>query len=297
MYFKNATIYGLDTANISAEHLADKLSTRRFQPCGSQDMVSRGWTSPTDDDRFVLAVTGHFLFSMTVEQKILPAAVINQVAAEKAELIKDQQGYKPGRKQMKEIKEAVLQELLPKAFTRRKRIFVWIDTHNNLIAIDTPSPRVAEDVIDALRITLDALPIELIRTAQSPTAAMTGWLAGGEAPGAFTIDQDCELRAVTDEKAAVRYVHHSLDGNDVRDHLAAGKLPTRVALTFDDRVAFVLTDKMVLKRIAFLDVVKEEAGRQAETADMQIEAEFALMSGELSRMFKALVEALGGTAT
>ena len=84
MYFKNATIYGLDTANISAEHLADKISIRRFQPCGSQDMVSRGWTSPTDDDRFVLAVTGQFLFSMTVEQKILPAAVINQVAAAKA---------------------------------------------------------------------------------------------------------------------------------------------------------------------------------------------------------------------
>ena len=298
MWFRNLQLYRLpENWDLSADTLADKLAARPFQPCGSQDMASRGWTSPTRDDRFVLAVGGHYLIALAVEQKLLPSSVVNQVAADKAELIEAQQGYKPGRKQMKEIKEAVLQELLPRAFTRCRSLMAWIDPKGGWLAVDAASPARAEDLLDYLRDTLDALPVKLVRTQQSPVRAMTGWLAGGEAPGAFTIDQDCELRAVTDEKAAVRYVHHSLDGNDVRDHLAAGKLPTRVALTFDDRVAFVLTDKMVLKRIAFLDVVKEEAGRQAETADMQIEAEFALMSGELSRMFKALVEALGGTAT
>ncbi|HNC80117.1 MAG TPA: recombination-associated protein RdgC, partial [Rhodocyclaceae bacterium] len=102
------------------------------------------------------------------------------------------------------------------------------------------------------------------------------------------------LRAVTDEKAAVRYVRHALDGQDVQDHLAAGKLPTRLALTFDDRIALLLTEKLEIKRIAFLDVVKEEAERQAETADLQMEADFALMTGELSRLIPALLEALGG---
>ena len=295
MWFRNLQLYRLpENWDLSADTLADKLAARPFQPCGSQDMASRGWTSPTRDDRFVLAVGGHYLIALAVEQKLLPSSVVNQVAADKAELIEAQQGYKPGRKQMKEIKEAVLQELLPRAFTRRRTMWAWIDPKGGWLAVDAASPARAEDVLDALRDTLDALPVKLLKTQQSPVSAMTGWLAGGEAPGAFTIDQDCELRAVTDEKAAVRYVRHALDGQDVQDHLAAGKLPTRLALTFDDRIALLLTEKLEIKRIAFLDVVKEEAERQAETADLQMEADFTLMTGELSRLIPALLEALGG---
>jgi recombination associated protein RdgC len=65
-------------------------------------------------------------------------------------------------------------------------------------------------------------------------------------------------------------------------------------MTFDDRVSFILTEKMEIKRVAFLDVIKEEAEKQADAADMQMEADFALMSGELSRLIPALIEVLGG---
>lgn len=295
MWFRNLQIYRLpENWAISADTLQEKLSARPFQPCGSQDMASRGWSSPTKDDRFVLAVKGHFLISLAVEQKLLPSSVVNEVAADKAEMIEAQQGYKPGRKQMKEIKEAVLQELLPRAFTRRRRVFAWIGPMGGWLVIDAASPARAEEVLEALRDTLDALPVKMVRTKQSPVSVMTGWLAANEAAGAFSIDQDCELRAVSDEKAAVRYVRHALDGKDVQDHLAAGKLPTRLALTFDDRVSFILTEKMEVKRVAFLDIIKEEAEKMADAADMQMEADFALMSGELSRLIPALLEALGG---
>ena len=295
MWFRNLQIYRLpENWAISADTLQEKLSARPFQPCGSQDMASRGWSSPTKDDRFVLAVKGHFLISLAVEQKLLPSSVVNEVAADKAEMIEAQQGYKPGRKQMKEIKEAVLQELLPRAFTRRRRVFAWIDPMGGWLVIDAASPARAEEVLEALRDTLDELPVKMVKTKLSPVSVMTGWLAANEASGNFTIDLDCELRAVTDEKAAVRYVRHALDGKDVQDHLAAGKLPTRLALTFDDRVSFVLTEKMEIKRVAFLDIIKEEADKNAESADMQMEADFALMSGELSRLIPALLEVLGG---
>ena len=123
MWFKNLQIYRLPVNwGLTADTLQEKLSARPFQPCGSQDMASRGWSSPTKDDRFVLAVGGHFLISLAVEQKLLPSSVVNEVAADKAEMIEAQQGYKPGRKQMKEIKEAVLQELLPRAITRRRMV-------------------------------------------------------------------------------------------------------------------------------------------------------------------------------
>ena len=294
MFFKNAQIYRLGGNDLTAEQLQAKLSARPIQPCGSQDMSSRGWSSPTNDDRFVLAVGGHYLVALTVEFKLLPAAVISEEAAKKAGLIEEQQGYKVGRKQMKEIKEAVLQELLPRAFTRRRRTFAWIDPVGGWLVIDAASPGRAEEVLYALRDSLDELPVKMVKTQLSPVSVMTAWLAAGQAEHGFTIDRDCELRAVTDEKAAVRYVHHSLDGSDVQDHLAAGKLPTKIALTYADRLSFVLTDGMEIRRLQFLDVIKEEAERQAESSDMQAEADFAIMSGELQQMLAALVQALGG---
>ena len=297
MWFKNIQLYRLPIKwAITAEQLQEKLSARPFQGCGSQDMGSRGWTSPTKDDRFVMDVGGQLQIALMIEHKLLPAAVINEVAAEKATDIEDQQGFKPGRKQMKEIKEAVLQELLPRAFTRRRACYAWIDPEGGWLAIDATSASKAEEILDALRDTLDEFPVKMVKTMLSPVSVMSNCLASDEAPAGFTIDQDCELRAVTDEKASVRYSRHALDGKDVHDHLAAGKLPTRLAMTFDDRISFVLTEKMEIKRLAFLDIIKEQAERQADATDMQAESDFALMAGELSRLIPQLIAALGGEA-
>lgn len=296
MWFKNLQLYRLPARwDLGADVLEDQLARKRFAPCGSQDQETRGWLSPTNDDFLVHRVGGHWLIALGVEQKLLPSSVVKQEAEERAEDIELRQGYKPGRKQMKELREQVMQELLPRAFTRRRKAFAWIDPVGGWLGIDAPSQARAEDVLEVLRQSLDALPLGLLRTELSPAGAMADWLAGGEAPSGFTIDQDCELRAVSEDKAAVRYVRHALDGDEVRAHLEAGKLPTRLALTFDDRISFVLTEKLEVKRLDFLEVVREkldDAG--AEDARALFDAGFALMTGELGRLIPALVEALGG---
>ena len=104
--------------------------------------------------------------------------------------------------------------------------------------------------------------------------------------------------AAGEEKAAVRYVRHPLDGDEIsgeiKAHLASGKMPTKLALTWDDRISFVLGEKMEIKRLAFLDLLKEQAEKDAEHADEQFDADFALMTGEFARFLPQLVEALGG---
>ncbi len=296
MWFRNLQLYRLPVRwNASAEAMAEQLARRRFQPCSSQDMESRGWVSPVGDDTLVHAVGGHWLIALGVENRLLPAAVVRQEADERAEEIALQQGYKPGRKQMRELREEVARELMPRAFTRRRRVHAWIDPEGGWLGIDAPSQARAEDVLETLRQTLDVLPLALLRTERSPASAMADWLASGEAPAGFTIDQDCELRAVGDERAAVRYVRHSLEGDEVRGHLQAGKMPTRLALTWDDRVSFILTEKLEVKRLDFLDVVKEELEESgAEDARALFDSGFALMTGELRRLLPGLVEALGG---
>jgi recombination associated protein RdgC len=162
--------------------------------------------------------------------------------------------------------------------------------------IDAASPAKAEEVLEHLKLTLDDLPLKLFRTRSAPGTAMTGWLAGQEAPAGFTIDRDCELRAAGEEKAVVRYVRHPLDGDEIGKHITAGKAVTRLALTWRDRISFVLTEQLQVKRLAFLDVLKEDAERQVEGGDDLFEANFALMSGELPQLLSDLAAALDGEA-
>ncbi len=223
--------------------------------------------------------------------------MINEEVRERAEKLTEEQGYAPGRKALRELKERVTEELMPRAFTKKRTTFVWVDPQKGWFVVDAGSQGKAEEVIEHLRFCLDDFPLKPLHTQVSPQAAMADWLAGGEAPHGFTIDRDCELKSIGEEKAAVRYVRHPLGdevSGEIKAHLTAGKLPTKLALTWDERISFVLGEKLEIKLLAFLDLLKEEAEKNAERADEQFDADFALMTGELSRFLPQLVEALGG---
>jgi recombination associated protein RdgC len=297
MWFKNLQIYRLPSAwNITADRLSEQLARHPFQPCSSLDMQSRGWISPRDDGSLVFSLNRQMLIGLGVEQKLLPASVVNQFAKDRIAEIEEQQGYRPGRKQVREIKERVTEELLPRAFGRRRTTFAWIDPVNGWLVLDAANAAKAEEALELLRKSVDDLPLSLVRTQRSPVSAMTDWLATGDAPSRFTIDRDCELRATGEEQATVRYARHALDAEEIRRHIAAGKQATRLALTWNDRISFVLTEQLEVKRLAFLDLIKEEAESQAETADEQFDADFALMTGELAQFLPDLLAALGGEA-
>ena len=299
MWFKNLQIYRLPTPwNIELAKFDELLSRAPFNRCPSNEPLSKGWISPRRDDSLVFSLGGQWLIALAVEQRLLPSSVVNDEVKDRAEAMEAQQGYAPGRKQLKELRERVTEELMPRAFTRRRTTFVWIDPKNGWFCVDASSPGKAEEVIEHLRHCLDEFPLTMLHTQVSPTSAMADWLAGGDAPAGFTIDRDCELKAAGEEKAAVRYVRHPLDGDEIageiKAHLASGKLPTKLALTWDDRISFVLSEKLEIKRLAFLDLLKEQAEKTAEHADEQFDADFALMTGEFARFLPHVVEALGG---
>ena len=299
MWFKNLQIYRLPTPwNIELAKFEELLGRGPFVKCPSNQPMSHGWVSPRKDGTLVYSLGGQWLIALAVEQRLLPSSVVNDEVKERAELMEAEQGYAPGRKQLKELRERITDELMPRAFTRRRSTFVWIDPKNGWFCVDAGSPGKAEEVIEHLRNCLDEFPLTMLHTQLSPTSAMADWLAGGDVPAGFTIDRDCELKAVGEEKAAVRYVRHPLDGDEIageiKAHLASGKLPTKLALTWDDRISFVLSEKLEIKRLAFLDLLKEQAEKTAEHADEQFDADFALMTGEFARFLPQVIEALGG---
>ncbi|XHO03729.1 Recombination-associated protein RdgC [Ralstonia syzygii] len=257
-------------------------------------MQSFGWASPRDDGALVYSINRQMLLVFRAEKKLLPASVVNQVTKARALEVEEQQGFKLGRKQLRELKEQVTDELLPRAFTIRRDTRVWIDTANGWLVIDAAAQALADDVRDLLVKSIDQLPLASVRVALSPVAAMTDWLLSGEAPGGFTVDQDAELRSSGEGGATVRYVGHALEADDMRRHIEAGKQCMRLAMTWDNRISFVLTPSLTIKRVTPLDVIKEAEDPTAQNDDERFESDVTLMMGELGRMLTDLVDILGG---
>jgi recombination associated protein RdgC len=294
MWFKNLVVHKLPAGfSAKSDDLERKFAHHSLQPCGGLQMESRGWICPHEDGLFLFQQRHQYLLALGVEQKILPASVIRQEAETRAEDIARRQGRPVGRKQMRELKDQVTDELLPRALSRRRTTHGWIDAANGWLAIDAAADAKAEQFMEVLRSTEDTLLAKRLETQRTPASAMAEWLVRGEAPGAFGIDQDLELRSADASKATVRYARHNLEGKEIRDHIAGGKTVVRLGLTWNDKISFVLTEFLQIKRLTFLDLLKESSGTEAEDKDEQFEIEFALMTGELALMLADLVKALG----
>ena len=295
MWFKNLQVYRLPPGvSMDLVRLDEQLAAHALPGCGSMDMQSAGWVSPRGDERFLHVLNQQVLLAFAQEQKLLPAAIVNQFAQDRAEQISAQEGRPVGRRELRELKERITDELLPRAFVRRRITWAWIDPVAGWLAVDAAAKTKAEELLGHLIKSVDEMPAKLLKTQLSPGTAMTAWLTEGEAPAGFTLDRDLELRAPGDERATVRYVRHALEGEEIRAHIAEGKGATRLGMTWNDRISFVLTEDLQIKRLAFLDILKEEAEGQAESEAERLDLDFALMTGELSRLIAALVEALGG---
>lgn len=275
------------------ERLVEGLGKSTFQPCAGTEMSRSGWVSPKADGNLLARSNGHYLLRLRTESRLLPAAVIAKETRARAAVIEERQGYKLGRREMSELKDAVTVDLIPKAFTRDRYTNVWFDPMTSRIVVDTSSPTVADDAMMLLTRHVEFMNIRPLYASLSPVSAMTAWLADDEAPDGFTIDRDTELRSSTQSKAAVRYVRHALEAEDMRRHIEHGKQCTRLALTWRDRISFTLTEQMTVKRITPLDVLTEQE-RAGEREEDQFDADLTLMAGELSGLITDLVAALGG---
>lgn len=293
MWFKNLRIYRLPHHwAMTVDQLAAYLLTQTYTPLQSLETVTHGWVPPTGAD-LVHSVNKQMLLTLCTEKKLLPSAVIALATKEKAASIEDMQGFRPGRKQMKEIKEQVTDELLPKAFTTLHHTRIWIDPVNGWLVVDSASPSRADTALKFLIKSIDKLPLETLYVAKSASASMTDWLVADEAPTGFTVDQDAELRHSGEGKATVRYTRHTLEVADLQRHIAAGKRCTRLALTWSDKISFVLDESLCLKRVTPLDVLKENGGDASNEAE-RFDSDFLLMTGELNMLLGDLLTAFGG---
>jgi recombination associated protein RdgC len=292
--FKNVMVYRIAEGwRPSLEQIEQALDAERFVPCGASQEKAIGWVEPRGEAHgpLVEAVSGQRIFKLKIETKGVPGSVVTRKAKERSTQIEATEGRKPGKKEMKEIKEDVKMSLMPMAFSKESSVWVWIDPKADLLVMDAGSQAKADEVVTMLVKSFAGLSLTLLNTQMSPQSAMATWLISQESPAGFSVDRECELKAADESKSVVRYVRHPLDTDEVKLHVQSGKLPTRLAMTWEGRVSFSLTEALQLKKVAFLDVVFEATSTEK---DEGFDADVAIATGELRKLLPDLLEALGG---
>lgn len=297
MWFKNLQLYRLtDPSAVDGAKLGEALQKRAFVAAGQLDRLSAGWIPPAAHapDLYAYQNGDTWLIALKTEEKILPSSVVKDFAAERIADIEDKEARKVGKKEAREIRERVAEELLPRAFSRSRVVRALIDVEGGWIWVDVGTPARAELLLQTLRETLGSLPTRLVNTQMDPVTAMTTWLEHG-APEPFTLDADCTLKAPGDGGAQITCRRHDLAAEEILHHLKAGKLVTQLALSWADRLSFVLNDKLQIKRLGFLDLLEDQI-KEADAVDAaaMFDTSLTLLAREGRLLVEAVVEALGG---
>lgn len=299
MWFKNLLIYRL-TQNLAfdVEALEQALTSKRARACESQELTTYGFVAPFGKgaDAPLVHVGGDFfLVGARKEERILPSSVVRDAVAEKVEEIETEQMRKVYKKERDQIKDEIVQALLPRAFIRRSSTFAAIAPNLGLILVNSPSPKRAEDLLSTLREVLGTLPVRPATVKISPSATMTDWLKAQKAAEDFFMLDECELRDTHEEGGIVRCKRQDLTSEELQMHLNTGKVVTQLAVAWQDKLSFVLDDKMVIKRLKFEDLLQDQAEQNGgDDALGQLAASFSLMMLTLSDFLPLLLGALGG---
>ncbi|WP_297834225.1 recombination-associated protein RdgC [Thermomonas sp.] len=290
MFFRNLTLFRFPIT-LDLSDLETQLAACALKPCGALELSSRGFMSPFGQhgDAFTHRGDGALWLTVGGEDKLLPGAVVNDLLQKKLAAIEEKEGRKPGGRTRKRIKDELVSELLPRAFVRPVRTDALIDETLGVIAVDTSSRKTAEAVVSEVRRALGSFPALPLNAEVVPRAILTGWIAGDPLPDGLALGDECELRDPTDSGAVVKIQRMELSGEEIAKHLEAGKQATRLALTLDDHVSFVLGEDLVVRKFKLLDgAVDQLEASDSDDIAAELETRFALMAGEFKRLFGVL---------
>ncbi len=298
MWFKNLSIFRLtEEFTLAPADLELKLEQMAFRPCGSHEEFTFGWTSPIgkSSEQLVHSANGFLMICGKKEERVLPASVVNEMMQEKIAETEEQQGRKLSKKERTEIKDELIFELLPRAFTFSNKTYAYIDPKGGWLIIDSASAKKAEDLLSNLRKTLGSLPAVPLNTIEKPVKVMTEWLVNNKAPDDITIEDECELRAPEEEGGIIRCKRHDLSLPEIKNHLDIGKEVIKLAVNWEDRLSFIIDENLAVKRLKFLDLIQDQVSDvDSDSEAERFDVDFSIMSLELANFVPRLLELFGG---
>ena len=300
MLFKNLRVYRFTKPfDLNPEELHEKLQEQAFVPCGKQQPMRMGWVPPLGKHGSELshAANGYIMLCSKREERVLPASVVNEEVAQRAEALELEEDRKVGRKERQTLKDDVIFSLLPRAFTRSSLQYGYIDPRLGVLVIDTGSAKRAEEFMVELREALGKLPVIPFASRNTPQQAMTHWMTSARPPAEFELGNECQLQDLSDESGVIQCRHQDLYAEEIANHLKAGMAVTRLGLSWEHGIDCVVDVDLAIKKLKFTDIVQEKLdAHDPDGAAEQFDNDFSIMTLELTAFLKALLEAFGGEA-
>ena len=299
MWFKNLALYRFtEPFTLAADKLEEKLNDKQFRPCASHDEFSLGWASPVGNatEQLIHASNGFIMLCLKKEEKVIPAGVINEMLQEKISEKEQQEARKLSKKERSTLKDELIFELLPRAFSFSKKTYAYIDPKGGWIIVDAASAKKAEDLLSHLRKSIGSLPVVPVNVVDKPSVIMTQWLVDNNSvPKDLLVEDECELRSTEEEGSIIRCKRHNLGLPEITNHLDNGKQVIKLALNWTDRMSFIIDENLSVKRLKFLDLIQDQvADTEADDEIAQFDVDFSIMSLELANFLPRLMEIFGG---
>ncbi|MCQ9124058.1 recombination-associated protein RdgC [Rodentibacter caecimuris] len=297
MWFKNLMTYRITKPlEWDLEQLQTQLESCRFHPCGAQDQSKFGWGQPLrGSDLLYFFSTKQILLVAKKEEKILPANVVKRELDERIESVEQKENRKLKKVEKQTLKDDVVMNLLPRAFSKNQHTALWIDTENQLIHVDAASSKRAEDALALLRKSLGSLPVVPLAFAQEPSTILTHWITQDSLPHWLIALEEAELRG-SQEDSVIRCKKQPLENEEILALLQEGKkVVSKLALEWEDTLTFVFNEDCTIKRLKFADNVREKnEDILKEDFAQRFDADFVLMTGIIAKLTENLLDEFGG---
>jgi len=274
------------------------LAEQKFAHVNRRQLHSYGWVPPMggDSEQLVHATSGFILLKTRREERILPASVIGEHMAERIKSLEDKLDRKIRGKEKLDIRDNVVMELTPQAFTKSTYEQVLFMPAQNLLVIDNSSAKKIDQCTSLLRETLGTLPIEPLQTRHGQAALFTRWLKGTrKLPKGFTIGDECVLQDEDNIAGTVKCNKQDLTSDEIRALSTTGKQVIKMALNSNETVSFVIDDEFGFSKIKFLDTAPDDGSDEADLDPRAVfDSNVTLMALEFSNLFPAVIDLFGG---
>lgn len=296
---KNLVLYRLtDDVIFTRDNIQEKLQNFEFMPCGANDEIKIGWTSPIEPDGMNLFYEskGNFLFSYQVEEKKIPAETVKKELKAKVKKIEEATNKKVSSKEKLSLKDEVIRALLPRAFSSTKSHYIWFDTKNKLVAVDAGSTKKAEDILSFMRKTLGTLPVMSVMTKKTGMDVFADWILNDMVPYGFVLGGEATLASIMEQGGEIAAKNQDLQIEEIKSLINSNeKYVSKVGLVWNEHTTFVVDETFSLKKLKFgKEFFAKNDDIDHDEKLMKKMADFELMAGELSIIIPKLIESFGG---
>ncbi len=290
MWFKQIQLFPLtEMVTIAPNKLAERLEPLAFRPCLPSMPSSMGWVAPVDGEEAPLArgINGCIMICLQLEEKILPASVINDSLKEKVKQIELNEARRVRAKEKLMYKDEVVHTLLPRAFSKFSQIYAYIDTRNGWLILNNTSPAKTELFLSMFKKSLGEIlgSFDIVK----PSAIVTHWLKTQDFPAIFSIEKSCVLQDPNEQHRMIRCQQQDLFAPSIQSLVKDGCEAIQIALRWHDRLDFVLADDFTLRGIKLAEDDLAEINDGIETKQQKFDADLVMMSEMFAGLFADLL--------